>query len=60
VAVFSAAKQLGLSGSGLAGWRHNDDPEIAGQASYFVEITTSGVSILSQMHLVLAALRSAP
>jgi aspartate/methionine/tyrosine aminotransferase len=58
VAVFSAAKNLGLSGLRV-GWVATDEPEIAAQAAYFVEITTSGVSIPSQMHMVgcLRALR---
>jgi aspartate/methionine/tyrosine aminotransferase len=50
VAVFSAAKYLGLSGLRV-GWLATNEKEIAEQAGYFVEITTSGVSIPSQMHL---------
>lgn len=49
VAVYSAAKQLGLSGLRV-GWLVTDDDDLANAASYFVEITTSGVSVLSQMH----------
>lgn len=47
VAVFSAAKQLGLSGLRV-GWLGTDEDELARAASYFVEISTSGVSTASQ------------
>ncbi len=50
VAIFSAAKQLGLSGLRV-GWLATNDSLLASAAAYFVEITTSGVSIPSQMHL---------
>lgn len=58
-AVFSAAKLFGLSGIRV-GWLGTNNDFIAEQASKYVEISTSGVSILSQMHLldVLQALRS--
>lgn len=58
VAVFSAAKLLGLSGLRV-GWLATNDDDLANAARYFVEITTSGVAIPSQMHLTgcLKALR---
>jgi aspartate/methionine/tyrosine aminotransferase len=58
IAVFSAAKNLGLSGLRV-GWVGTNEDELAAQVAYHVEITTSGVSIPSQMHLlgVLQALR---
>lgn len=58
IAVFSAAKQLGLSGLRV-GWFCTNEEKLADAAAYFVEITTSGVSLPSQMHLLgcLQALR---
>lgn len=50
VAVFSAAKMLGLSGARV-GWVCTNDEKIAREVGYFVEITTSGVSVLSQLHV---------
>lgn len=50
VAIFSAAKYLGLSGLRV-GWLATNEPELAAQAGYFVEITTSGVAIPSQMRV---------
>jgi aspartate/methionine/tyrosine aminotransferase len=48
VAVFSAAKLLGLSGLRV-GWLCTNDQKLAEKAAYFVEITTSGVSVSSQV-----------
>lgn len=50
VAIFSAAKLLGLSGIRV-GWLCTNEKAIADAAAHHVEITTSGVSVLSQEHL---------
>jgi aspartate/methionine/tyrosine aminotransferase len=47
VAVYSAAKLLGMSGDRV-GWLVTNDEEIAQAAAAYVESTTSGVSIYSQ------------
>jgi aspartate/methionine/tyrosine aminotransferase len=58
IGVFSAAKYLGLSGIRV-GWVGTNERAVHDRTAYFVEITTSGVSIPSQMHLtgVLRAMR---
>jgi aspartate/methionine/tyrosine aminotransferase len=56
--VHSASKLLGLSGLRV-GWLSTDDEDLAERAGYFVEITTSGVSNLSQAH-VAAILKNFP
>lgn len=58
MAIFSAAKYLGLSGIRV-GWVGTNEPELAAKISYFVEISTSGVAVNSQMwlHGCLQALR---
>jgi aspartate/methionine/tyrosine aminotransferase len=50
VAVYSAAKQLGLSGLRV-GWLCTNEPELALAAGHLIEITTSGVSLPSQAYL---------
>lgn len=45
--VWSAAKLFGLSGARI-GWLTTQDPDIARLAAEYVEISTSGVSTLSQ------------
>ena len=49
VSVWSAAKLFGAAGLRL-GWLVTDDAELAAKAALFVEITTSGVSVLSQRY----------
>lgn len=58
VTIYSAAKMLGLSGIRV-GWLGTNEKALADAASYHVETTTSGVSVMSQMHLMrcLEALR---
>jgi aspartate/methionine/tyrosine aminotransferase len=50
VSIWSAAKLFGLSGLRV-GWAAFDDPELAKKAALFVEITTSGVSAISQQYM---------
>lgn len=50
IKIGSAAKMLGLSGCRV-GWALTNDESIAKSMAHFIEITTSGVSILSQMHV---------
>lgn len=50
VAVFSCAKTLGISGLRIGFVATNDD-ELAKSMAYYVEITTSGVAIASQLIL---------
>lgn len=58
VGVFSAAKMFGLSGLRI-GWVGTNERALHDAMAYFTEISTSGVSIPSQMHLagVIRALR---
>lgn len=61
VSVWSAAKLFG--GSGLrVGWLATDDAALAAKAAYHVEVSTSGVSTPSQMHLlgILNGIRARP
>lgn len=48
ISVWSAAKMLGCSGIRV-GWLVTDDPELARHASAYVEMTTSGVAVSSQL-----------
>jgi aspartate/methionine/tyrosine aminotransferase len=50
VAVYSAAKLLGASGLRV-GWLKTSSAELARHAAHYVEITTSGVSTMSQQHI---------
>jgi aspartate/methionine/tyrosine aminotransferase len=50
VSVWSAAKLFGLSGLRI-GWAVFDDPVLAKKAALFAEITTSGVSSVSQQYM---------
>ena len=50
VAVYSAAKILGVSGDRV-GWLITKDREIAAAAASYIESTTSGVSIYSQQRV---------
>ncbi len=50
VSVWSAAKLFGLAGLRI-GWLTTEDPLIASQAEFYMEITTSGVSVASQAYL---------
>lgn len=54
MAVWSAAKMLGLSGARV-GWLTTEDPELAASAAQFVEQTTSGAPTNGQ-HLVAGTL----
>lgn len=47
IRVFSAAKMYGLSGLRV-GWAVTEDKKLAEAMAYYVEITTSGVSVSSQ------------
>lgn len=49
-AVYSAAKLFGMSGDRV-GWLVTSNPEVAKIAAAYVESTTSGVSIYSQMRV---------
>ncbi len=50
VSIWSAAKLYGLSGLRI-GWAVFEDPKLAQKAAFFTEITTSGVSNISQQHM---------
>lgn len=50
ISVWSAAKLFGLAGLRI-GWLVTEDPLLASQAEFFMEITTSGVSVASQVYL---------
>lgn len=50
VSVWSAAKLFGVAGLRL-GWLVTSDERIAEKATFFAEITTSGVSVLSQRYV---------
>lgn len=50
ISVWSAAKLFGVAGLRL-GWLVTDNAELAAKAAFFEEITTSGVSVLSQRYV---------
>lgn len=50
ISVWSAAKLFGVAGLRL-GWLVTDNEELAAKAAFHIEITTSGVSVLSQRYV---------